>query len=811
MKILVSSSVAVLGGLLMAGTTRTLVLSGDQTLDVPEGETVTLARLTCSGQTLVKTGGGTLRLEAVCGRLGKLDVRAGALETGVPAKPACLARPWFHVDATAPSSMTTETSDGRTFVSEWRDAAGGAVAARPAHARPRPYVLEKGQNGRPVMDFGSYSGGSMAPTGYGAMLKWSAVCERPAEIFIVAGDTEDSIRVVVEGKNEPLGRNAPLVGTDGEVCNDIAPLIRGNPPKGAKGDRHSPLLLGVAGFGQTYGRASFTVDGMPVADPTAYELPDGLHLVGIHGIDTTKLDANPTDTKTRGAYALNAFACERGRTYGGQRIGECIVLANALSEDDRTRVENYLLAKWSPICVGVLEFAEGAALRMPDGGQIVASVCRSAAPVAAQGGELVADTFFTGDSVVVRAGVHAEDPLRGEGSWFHVDASDAATCTADALGGTNFVSRWRDVNGGPVAAVARTFAAFPEWYRIMVAEGTTRLPWLDANAAGGRALMNFGSLASVTGSTDKVCSTKGWGGSLVWTADCATPRELFIVMKDSGDAKGVVIGGTSGIGARCQALVGNFRNGYPLVRGNPPPDAAGDRNSPLLLGMPAGFHGSAFRVDGMVVDPTSFCPSDDLHLVHVSDTPEENLGKETATLNAFAAERSYIFGGQLIGEFMLFTNALDAAARTRIAAALDVKWRGGTPREVVYGNVAIAAGSTLTQPWERVVVTGTLALDGVFAAPEVAATRIAVSSDDAQVEGTLDIGTAGGAVAFARPAALQDLLGKEVRLVAARAAKGHARGWTLTGAPNGCIGVVALKADGLYARFLPSGSIVIIR
>ena len=81
MKILVSSSVAVLGGLLMAGTTRTLVLSGDQTLDVPEGETVTLARLTCSGQTLVKTGGGTLRLEAVCGRLGKLDVRAGALET----------------------------------------------------------------------------------------------------------------------------------------------------------------------------------------------------------------------------------------------------------------------------------------------------------------------------------------------------------------------------------------------------------------------------------------------------------------------------------------------------------------------------------------------------------------------------------------------------------------------------------------------------------------------------------------------------------------------------------------------------------
>lgn len=627
-KAFLASAIACVGSTLFADASMVLDLTADRTLDVPAGEVTTVTRLTGGPYTLTKTGAGTLRIEAAYNRKARIVVRAGRLQTGLPAKPACLSSAWFHVDATDTSSMTTQVDGSRTLVVEWRDADGGSVKALKNSSRPAPYLLPDGQNGRTLMDFGSLYNLSTATSGYGAFLLWSEACERPAEMFVVVGDTEDAKAVVIDKKGGGIYyRNTPILGTY-NYNSQMAPLIRANPPAGASGDRHSPLLLSGAGFGATYAKAQFHVDGVSVT-PTTYELPDGMHLVNVYGVDFAVLDAKPTDAYTKAAYALNAFATERGNCFGGQRIGEVVILTAALTAEERTAVEDYLTAKWMPLTLAGLELADGVAVALPDGGQIVTPKCSRGAGVTIEGpGELVASVTLAGDSILVRDGRFTVDALRGEGSWFHVDASETATLTTVQTSGTNFVSRWNDVNGGAVYAAQS--AVVPTWYKEMAGGATVlRCPWVETLPSGNLSVLNFGSLASWAYG-DSAARVAGWGGALAWSADCLGARDIFLVAGDTEDAKAVVKGSGSTV-TRCQTLLG-ASTGTPLVRGNPPSGASGTGNSPLVLGT-AAFSEARFKADGEVVDAKTFCPGDGLHLYEISDIPEENLNQSSAQLN----------------------------------------------------------------------------------------------------------------------------------------------------------------------------------
>lgn len=803
-KVAFASVIACVGGTLFADASIVLDLTADRTLDVPAGEVTTVTRLTGGAYTLTKTGAGTLRIEAAYNRQAKIVVREGRLQTGVPVRPACLSSAWFHVDATVASTLTTESDGERTLVTEWRDADGGSVMASKNSSRPAPYLLPGGQNGRTVMDFGSLYNSSTATSGYGAFLLWSEACEHPVEMFVVVGDTEDAKAVVIDKKGGGIYyRNTPILGTY-NYHSQMAPLIRNNPSAGAAGDRHSPLLLSAAGFGATYAKAQFRVDGASVT-PTTYELPDGMHLVNVYGVDFAALDAQPSDAYTKAAYALNAFATERGNCFGGQRLGEVVILSAALTAEERTAVEDYLTAKWMPLTLAGLELADGVAVALPDGGQIVTPKCSRGAGVTIEGpGELVASVILGDDSIAVYDGRFTVDALRGEGSWFHVDASETATLTTVRTSGTNFVSRWNDVNGGAVYAAQS--AAVPTWYKEMTGGATTlRCPWVETLPSGNLSVLNFGSLASwLYGAS--AASVVGWGGALAWSADCLCARDIFLVAGDTEDAKAVVKGSGSTV-TRCQTLVG-ASTGTPLVRGNPPSGASGTGNSPLVLSS-AAFSGARFKADGEVVDAKSFCPGDGLHLYEISDMPEEKLDQSSAQLNFFCREREYIFGGERIGECIVFTNKLDDVSRTRIRAALDTKWFGATPQEVVYEDLSVAAGSALRLAWQQAIVNGTLSLSGTLDVLHVVVGRLAVGTLGATVTGTLDLGTSGGTLDLADFPA-KNYRRQTVRLISAGAVAGTVEGWTVSGVGKGAVRL-ALKSDGLYAEFLPSGLLVIAR
>ena len=189
--------------------------------------------------------------------------------------------------------------------------------------------------------------------------------------------------------------------------------------------------------------------------------------------------------------------------------------------------------------------------------------------------------------------------------------------------------------------------------------------------------------------------------------------------------------------------------------------------------------------------------------------PRTNTHSHARRANFFCREREYIFGGERIGECIVFTNKLDDTFRARIRAALDTKWFGATPQEVAYDDLSVAAGATLRLAWQQANVSGTLSLSGTLDVLHVVAGRLAVETLGATVTGTLDLGTSGGTLDLADFPA-KNYRRQTVRLISAGAVAGTVEGWTVAGVGKGAVRL-ALKADGLYAEFLPPGFWVIAR
>lgn len=105
-------------------------------LDVPDGRTARIHRLTLQGDTLVKTGGGTLVVDELVPVNAKLDVRGGDVRVntadgGFATTDAPAPQPFVWLDATAANTMTFSNSEDRTtaYLTNWTDKAGGSVAA----------------------------------------------------------------------------------------------------------------------------------------------------------------------------------------------------------------------------------------------------------------------------------------------------------------------------------------------------------------------------------------------------------------------------------------------------------------------------------------------------------------------------------------------------------------------------------------------------------------------------------------------------------------------------------------------------------
>lgn len=241
-------------------------------------------------------------------------------ETFVPST-----QPFFHVDASKASTVTTSSENGTNFVTKWADASGGTVSAGRNGTYPLPFVRAGALNGRSVIDFGAFSIGYRTVGGWGGVMAWSKGCTGVREVFSVAADTEDlvtnhdNLAATAADLSVHVDRGAPFVSSTSKPH-----FIRGNRSSLATG---VPILLGTAA---SYATAKVMLDGEGVAQNAPY--PDGFHIVNIR-------------TEAADMHA-NAFGCDRTYAYGGTRIAEYFVFTSELSADDRQKLTDMLKTKW---------------------------------------------------------------------------------------------------------------------------------------------------------------------------------------------------------------------------------------------------------------------------------------------------------------------------------------------------------------------------------------------------------------------------------------------------------------------------------
>ncbi|MBQ6246035.1 MAG: hypothetical protein IJK04_04160, partial [Kiritimatiellae bacterium] len=139
----------------------------------------------------------------------------------------------------------------------------------------------------------------------------------------------------------------------------------------------------------------------------------------------------------------------------------------------------------------------------------------------------------SGASVVVSEGtVRFANPRPDDifaKAYFHVDASDLSTMAIETVNGTNFVTRWNDVDGRP-----DRYAAHCTTVWSCRTDPENRKPFLRPGFQNGLPVMDFGSLLTKY-NTNELGQALGYGAAM--TFDSTTPyiKEGFTVASDTED------------------------------------------------------------------------------------------------------------------------------------------------------------------------------------------------------------------------------------------------------------------------------------
>ncbi len=780
-KLLVGLVGALCAGALCASSP--LSLDSDTTINVPSGDTVTYSTLSGGAYTLTKTGGGTIVFETISNASAKVVVSAGTLDvrTVVPAKPAILSSAYLHLDATDLSTMTYTESDGVTYVSQWRDVNGGGLVLNSGNANHKPFITQSFRNGRNVMDLGAIKlNGNAAGSGYGAYFQISSTCSAMREAFLVVGDTEDAKRSFVD-YGKPTGyavaRCAPLLGTSG-LGDTAAPFIRGS-IESFDGLSNSALIYAKTTLG--YAKCVWTLNGLDVADATTEILPDGLNVVEIRADENSGI-------------SFNTLGSERYHYFGGLRYGEVAIFNEPLSAENREAVRAYLYARWLPTKLAGVELGEGASLALandvtlrvgrfkasgsatvtgggtlkivgvdrtgegsltfaqssqtirpdasgllpdmsfPSGGLINAvGVSVRAGHVSVTGtltktgdGTLAVMDIDDGAAISVEKGTLMIEPqIAADASWMHLDASvtNSTSMTLGNESGTNVVTEWKDPRDKYIYAYQRT---------------SGRNPWLIPNVANGHAVLDFGGM-----NLKNMPIPNARGAYMNWATGSKTLRDVFTVASDTEDLDSnydslVAVDAING--KRGAPFVGNTSKMY----GNITTDGAEhpeflraersdvSQRPGILRSSAAVYNTASVMVDGENVAKNSAYPAG-FHVLNI------RTGKD-AYGNSFAIDRSFVYGGTRIGEFVAFTNEVPPRARRALNLGLMSKWLGGDKAFVhACGAVSVAQGATLALPYQTLAPTGLASIDGAILAGRLALSGSAQFGTDSYLSGDLEL------------------------------------------------------------------------
>jgi len=626
-----------------------------------QGLTVEVDKLE-GGDNLRKTGTGILKVRDLSGMGSSVALETGTLLVDNPAfvEPVPATNAVFHMDASVSSTLTLGA--GGT-VTEWRDLEGrnAAVVGSGMNA---PFYQANALNGMPMVDFGVFGNS-------GSSLAWNTPVTNILSVFMVLGTQE---------------RGGFLLGSYNTTgFNEIYDFHRGAVGAVAGASIADPVAsttVGCVGFQN----AALYLDGQKLAPKV-----DGF------GGRYQLLEMVMT-----GVGRANAFCFDRvpsRNRAGGQKIGEVILYARALTETERLQTSAYLAKKWFN---STLRAAPGSS-------EMLQVVAKNTSPVSVQvtgGSRLTLDAIggnkrvelggggttvlknaaLSEAQVVLRhgtvelpaaAGVLVPDVSPISNAFFHVDASVEGTVITNANGR---VLEWRDVdyavNGRSASAppAPSTEAHYPDFRP----RGLNGLPLVD-------------------------CGAVSSGKCLLWNHTNTNIRTVFVVY---GFLK-----------AQLEAfLLGDSAAGAPVSFHR------GIDGTVWYSGANATFRTAPVFVNGRVIDSGERFVLPETPSVF-STVAVDASGAPTAS--AFAVDRwqnssgpTWRAGGSTLAEIIIYTNRLSYAERRSVEAYLMKKWLG----QPAPGYV-LAGGARDGLPSLEVQATGTVALavsgEGSVRVPEV--------------------------------------------------------------------------------------------
>ena len=455
-----------------------------------------------------------------------------------------------------------------------------------------------------------------------------------------------------------------------------------------------------------------------------------------------------------GAPCVNVFGADMdvsGNSAGGCKIAEVILYDRVLTEQERLDTERYLMAKWncgthpadrSISSVGTLSFGAGVLSAIDtDSNMTYGKLVReSSGAVVKKGAGNATVSLFDPNATDVTA-VTVEDgsltltcdPLAD--AWAHVDASREDSIVYETVNGTNFVSRWKDISGHGNDATNPYYTIAPKQKPVY------RTVHLDDNnilADSGREVpvVDFGEYYNYEQlpSEGRTAYPTNTASGLNFPEKDALLQEFYIVHADIDHWEGDGAGHNNNY---C-GILGYYGSGgpdgtqHPFLRASKSP-VISDVGNRLIRGGYIGVNGETKNAN---YSPTF----KQLNVYAIS------AAGQVSNKWCLAHRGNTQWGGQVLGEVILFQTTNTVERRNAITSMLLNKWRGQesqTPLTSSWtlGSLSVANGSSLTvNAVEGFAYTATnlLGNGSIFSAcPILGVQRLAAGT--AGVGGTLSV------------------------------------------------------------------------
>jgi len=354
------------GPCMVEGVCPSLAFDGDAVVSSTGGSHV--PSVTSGTGTVVKRGAGEVELVAAP-EIETLKVEAGTLNVS----PLLTRKANFHLDANRTDTMTIAESEGRKYVSEWRNTTPGTTNSFRATTWRyykdegltttlirKPYLAENEAGALPMLDFGSFHDAAH-PDGWGACLERYCGASYYHDVFVVF-------------KDYPEVKNYPYV--DG-TTKFKGPCFFGYQYNWNRGEGGNGTGFPLFSTGSPWGMwhpldaNRVNLDGEYVHGRD-YVPGDGVHVLADKVAEA--MDDHPgTPLESVGGNWMSTVKTAQGASvqgiFGGVKVGEVFMFVDYLDDAERLRITRALNGKWrgaeNPCSVSTLEVSAGATCKLP--------------------------------------------------------------------------------------------------------------------------------------------------------------------------------------------------------------------------------------------------------------------------------------------------------------------------------------------------------------------------------------------------------------------------------------------------------------